>query len=422
MQESNLKSPINQLIHLYVKSFEGLSSDVWWLSIMALINRTGTVVVFFLTLYLTEQLHFSIMQAGFVMSCHGFGSVAGAYLGGILSDKFGYYKVMFWSLFLVGFIFLGLVFIKTYVWFCILIFLAATVGDSFRPAAQVAIGAYSTSENHTRSLSLYRMAINLGFALGAGGAGFIADSFGYSWLFIIDAGTCIMAALFLLWKLKEKKPKLSEEEQKEKDTDRPIYKDYWYLLFIGCLLLSTIAFMQLLTTYPLFCTEELMYSKKEYGGLMAFNGFLIFLIEMPLVYFFVKLKKEMSLIIWGVFLIGLSYLCFNILGFTPWVAIVSVFLISIGEIINFPFSNTLALQRSTPNNQGQYMALYSMMFSVAFIIAPISGTYLIDNYGYAVLWNVMSLLCGISAVGLLILNKKRTTMVEKFELRQTANG
>ena len=116
----------------------------------------------------------------------------------------------------------------------------------------------------------------------------------------------------------------------------------------------------------------------------------------------------------------MSYLCFNVLGFTPWVAILSMVFVSIGEIINFPFSNTLALQRSTVNNRGQYMALFSMMFSVAFIIAPILGMYLIDEFGYTILWNVMGLLCGVSAIGLIILNNKREVMTRKFEIRQTA--
>ena len=406
---------VNYTINLYKESFSGLSSDVWWLSIMALINRTGTVVILFLSIYLTEQLHFTKIQTGIAFSCHGFGSVAGAYIGGILSDKFGYYRVMFWSLFLVGIMFLILMLIKPFIWFCVVMFLTTTVGDSFRPASQVAIGAYSTKENHTRSLSLYRLAINLGFAVGAGGAGFIAGWYGYHWLFIIDGGTCIGAALFLLWALKEKEEILTEEEQKEKVIKRSVYQDYWYLMLIGCLLLGVIAFMQLFHTFPLFCREKLLFSEEQIGALFTFNGLLICIVEMPLVYVLVKLKKEMSLMIWGIVLFGLSYLCFNILGFTPWVAILSMVLISIGEIINFPFSNTLALQRSTPNNRGQYMALFSMMFSVAFIIAPILGMYLIDNFGYIVLWNVMGLLCAISTFGLLILNKKRAAMTEQFE-------
>ena len=415
MQESINNSYLSGFIQLYKESFSGLSADIWWLTIMALINRTGTVVIFFLSIYLTEQLHFTKIQAGIAFSCHGFGSVAGSYLGGILSDKFGYYKVMFWSLLSVGILFVIMMFIKQFEWFCIMMFITTTVGDSFRPASQVAIGAYSTPENHTRSLSLYRMAINLGFAVGAGGAGFIAGWFGYHWLFIIDGGTCILAAFFLLWALKEKEEVLSDKDEAEKIIKRSVYQDHWFLMLIGFLLLGAIAFMQLFHTFPLFCREELLFSEEQIGALFTFNGLLICIIEMPLVFVLVKLKKEVSLIIWGTILFGLSYVCFNVLGFTPWVAILSMVFVSIGEIINFPFSNTLALQRSTVNNRGQYMALFSMMFSVAFIIAPMLGMYLIENFGYTVLWNVMGMLCGVSAFGLLILNKKRDAMTEKFE-------
>ena len=406
---------LKSTLELYKESFSGLSNDVWWLSLMALINRTGTVVIFFLSIYLTEQLHFTKMQTGFALSFFGAGAVLGDYLGGILTDKFGYYKVMFWSLFIVGFMFLGLIFIKEYELFCLFIFLTSAVGNTFRPASQVAIGVYSAKENHTRSLSLYRMAINLGFAVGTGGAGFITGWYGYHWLFVIDGTTCIASSLFLLWALKEKEEILSEEEQIEKKIKRSVYQDYWYLLLIVFLLLPAIAFIQLFHTFPVFCREALMLSEAEIGGLFTFNGILICIIEMPMVFLLVKLNKEMSLIIFGVLLFGLSYISFNIFGFLPWVTILFTVIISIGEIINFPFSNTLALHRSTPNNRGQYMALYSMLFSIASIIAPILGMYLIDNFGYAVHWNVMGLLCGISAAGLVFLHKNRDSMTQKIE-------
>jgi MFS family permease len=51
------------------------------------------MVVAFLTLYLTQPLHFDIRYAGYVMSFYGLGSILGVYIGGYLTDKIGYYKV-----------------------------------------------------------------------------------------------------------------------------------------------------------------------------------------------------------------------------------------------------------------------------------------------------------------------------------------
>ena len=81
------------------------------------------MVIPFMSLYLTSDLGFSLKHVGWTMSVFGLGSVIGAWLGGRLTDKIGYYPVVFWSLFLSGFMFISLQFIQSFIGFCIGIFL-----------------------------------------------------------------------------------------------------------------------------------------------------------------------------------------------------------------------------------------------------------------------------------------------------------
>ena len=157
----------------YIDSFRGLSKEVWWLSLITLINRAGTMVIPFLSLYLTESLDFSLSNVGWIMSAFGLGSVFGSWLGGKLTDKIGYYKVMLFSLFTTGFLFIGLQYLTTFSSFCVGIFLVMLVADTFRPAMFVALSAYSKPENKTRSVTLIRLAINLGFSAGPAIGGLI---------------------------------------------------------------------------------------------------------------------------------------------------------------------------------------------------------------------------------------------------------
>ena len=69
------------------------------------------MVVPFLSLYLTENLGFTLSNVGWIMTAFGLGSVCGAWLGGKLTNRFGFYKVMFCSLFISGLMFIGLQFI-----------------------------------------------------------------------------------------------------------------------------------------------------------------------------------------------------------------------------------------------------------------------------------------------------------------------
>ena len=150
---------LKKITNLYIDSFKGLSNKVWFLALITFINRAGTMVIPFLSLYLTEYLHFSLGDVGWIMSSFGLGSFVGSWLGGKLTDKIGFYKVMVWSLLLTGFLFIGLQYITSFWGFVIGIFLTMTVADTFRPAMFVSLKAYSKPENQTRSLTLIRLSV-----------------------------------------------------------------------------------------------------------------------------------------------------------------------------------------------------------------------------------------------------------------------
>jgi len=89
-----------KLIQIYTNSFKGLSQESWMLALVMLINRSGSMVLPFLGVYMTNHLHFSIENTGIVLSFFGIGSVIGSWLGGFITDKIGEYKVQYFSLLL----------------------------------------------------------------------------------------------------------------------------------------------------------------------------------------------------------------------------------------------------------------------------------------------------------------------------------
>lgn len=283
---------MKKLVTLYKDSFAGLSRDIWLLTLVTLINRSGTMVVPFIAIYLMEELDFSYIQTGIVMSFFGLGSVVGSYIGGLLTDTFGHYRTMFWSLLFGGCALLNLLFIDSFEMWCFGVFMVTAVGDCFRPASMAAVGFYSKEGNRTRSLGLIRLAINLGFGIGPAFGGILAASFGYDWLFIIDGVTCILAAFMFLIVLKDKhRPEKVEKtsfaiQNAAIKISKPLspYKDNWFIAFVFFCLLNSIVFIQFMGTLPVYYKQGLNFSDVEVGMLLAMNGFLIALIEMPLIF------------------------------------------------------------------------------------------------------------------------------------------
>lgn len=395
---------MKKIFNKYLKTFDGLSKEVWWLSLITLINRAGTMVIPFLSLYLTESLNLSLKQVGWIMTFFGLGSVVGSWLGGKLTDKVGYYKVMLTSLSLTGVLFILLQFVTTFVGFCTAIFFLMLVADTFRPAMFVALSAYSKPENKTRSVTLIRLAINLGFSAGPAVGGLIITKLGYQGLFWVDGITCLSASLLLLLILHPKKARVLDELKVENPVS--VYSDKPYWIFLVAMMFFGFVFLQYFSTIPLYYKKAHHLSEFNIGLLMGMNGFLIFLLEMPLVKWLEDSKyTKVGLMIFGVILLALSILVLNV---SPWIGIVvlGMLLMTIGEMITFPFSNAFAMERAKKGNQGEYMAMYTIAFSVGHIFGHNTGMQLIDAIGFDNTWYIIFGLAVIS--GLFMFWLKRT--------------
>jgi predicted MFS family arabinose efflux permease len=389
---------------LYKNAFKGLSKNTWYLSIVMLVNRSGTMVIPFMTMYCTQKLHFTLPQAGTVMALFGAGAIAGAFIGGRITDRFGFYSQQLASLLLGGIMFLITGFLETYVSLCIGTFILSVCNESFRPANSAAIAWYSAPDNRTRSYSLNRLAINLGWAVGGAIGGLLA-SINYHLLFWVDGITNIVAAV-LLFKLL---PYANSKSGVVKD--RPIvkqraYTDKVYIVFIIITFFFASCFFQLFTVQPVFLKTEWHYNEVFIGVLMALNGVIIVFVEMILVYSLEGKKLNTFFIRTGFFIAGISFACLNILPPSQFTAVLSITLITIGEMLSMPFMNSFWIQRSSLHNRGEYAGLYAIAWSVAQIVAPLSGSYIAASYSFTVLWWILAAACVATSISILLLEQK----------------
>lgn len=389
-----LKTAFNR----YINSFRGFRREIWILTLITFINRAGTMVLPFLSKYLKEDLEFSYGEVGWIMVCFGLGSMLGSYLGGKLSDSIGFYKVMVFSLFVSGLLFFALQFITSFAGLCIAMFVIMTVADMFRPAMFVSLGAYAKPENRTRALTLVRLAVNLGFAAGPALGGLIIMNIGYHGLFWVDGASCIIS-ISIFWLLVKEKKKTADEHTFVDDLPvKSVYKDRPFWVFLIVSFITAMIFFQLFTTLPLYHQEQYGLTEFQTGLLMTLNGFLIFLLEMPIVNYFDRKKvNKVKIVLFGSLCMALS---FYVLLYNVWagVLLINILFLTFGEMFAFPFSNSFALSRAPRGQEGRYMAFYTMSFSLAHIMSSKTGMEVIAHFGYQVNWMVMGTL-GLIAVG-----------------------
>ncbi len=402
---------IAKTFHLYKTSFKGLSKESWLLSFIMLINRSGTMVVPFMTLYLTsKEMHRTLSEAGFVMMLFGLGSIVGAYFGGKFTDKVGFHKVQLVTLLGGGMMFIVLGQVKSYPLICACTFLLSMVNEAFRPANSSSIAHYSNSENRTRSYSLNRLAINLGWAVGASIGGLVA-AYNYELLFWVDGVTNIAAAGLLVYFLKPE-VEIKNNELKIKDVIVPetmsAYKDKTYLWFLVLMTMFSCCFVQLFTTIPKYFRDDMMLNERYIGLIMAINGIIIVAFEMVLVYALEKKNKNTQWIIIGLVLCALSFLTLLIPGNAKFISLVMILFITVGEIMAMPFMNVFWLQRANDKNRGQYAALYTISWGVGNTLGPFLISMLVDASSFKVSFVVLAFILIVSSLGFYKLGLKKS--------------
>jgi MFS family permease len=270
----------------YLTNFKGFSKEIWVLTFITFLNRAGTMVIPFLSKYMKENLSFSYNQIGWVIFFFGVGSIIGSWLSGKLSDKIGFYKVMVFSLFMSGIVFIVLQYLTSFESLCVGILVLTSIADMYRPAMLLALDTYESKETRTRALSLTRIAINTGFLIGPVLGGIIIMNIGYSGLFWVDGITCMLAILIFRILVKEKKlPFKLKKIKSDTNSNKIIFNDKPFLLHIVITMITGMLFFQMFTTLPIYYKEQYEFTEFQTGLLLGLSGLIIIIFELPIVRF-----------------------------------------------------------------------------------------------------------------------------------------
>jgi predicted MFS family arabinose efflux permease len=364
---------------------------VWLQAAAMMINRSGTMVLPFLGLYLTHERGFTAIAAGRVLSLYGVGAVAGSFLGGWLSDRLGPVRTQQLSLLGAGIGFIVLGSLRTPVGIGIAVLALSVAADAFRPATFAAVAQRSDVAVRTRSLALIRLAANAGMSIGPAVGGLLAVHH-YGLLFWADALTCWAAAVMLAISFGRSGPAAAPVPAAEREVRRSPWRDGPFLLFLALIALMATVFFQILGTMPLYWREHLRLAEDGIGLLLALNTVIIVLVEMVFVRS-LENRDPLRLVAFGTVLMCGGFALMP-LGSGVWYVAATIVVWTVGEMLVMPQSNAFASLRAGAGGTGRYMGAYMLAFATAFVAAPLAGTTVYQRWGGDVLW----LACGAAGV------------------------
>ena len=371
------------IINFYRRAYSGLPGPAWTLFAVQLVNASGMMVLFFLSLYLTRRLGYTLSQAGRAISIFGMGSLAGSFLGGWLSDRIGSTNVQKLSLFFSGVFFIWLGQLREPWSVNGMLFILALSSGMLFPANSTSMARLCPPDITTKGFALNRLAGNIGATIGPAVGGFLALH-DYGLLFWADGLTCLAAVVVfsLLWKKPEQTLRASTAEQTP--SRRSPWRDPPFLMLLPMIVLWGSIFFQLIATFPLYMREVYGLAENRIGQLIMINTLLIIALEMILMQAirknpatrYIALSFVLTGAGFGLMPLGRGFL-FAALTVTVW---------TFGEMLSMPLLGALIARRAGPGSQGRYMGMISFAYSLSMILGPAVGTTIYGRLGPAALW------------------------------------
>lgn len=365
-----------------ISDLRALPRSFWVLFAGTFINRFGTFVWPFLTIYLTRQGH-TLAEAAWAVSGFGFGAIFGSAAGGWLSDHIGRRNTIVLGTFTTA---AGVMLLYTAGSLPAIVACTALVGftsGTYHPAASALIVDVVPNELRVRAYSAFRLAANAGFACGASVGGLLANH-SLFWLFAGDALTTacygIIAIFWLPHGLRgqtKNAPWSAAFVSLKRDRG---FQALWVAGFC-----SSMVFSQFGTTYSLHIVRlGLTFDglgfhlapETVYGLLIAFNGVLIVFTELPLTSLTLRFDARWVMAL-GYALIGLGF------GLNAWcrnipTLLVAMTIFTVGEMISSPTASASVARLAPEGLRGRYMGMLSLAWNSAAIFGPQFGFRLFD--------------------------------------------
>ncbi|HJQ52955.1 MAG TPA: MFS transporter [Gemmatimonadaceae bacterium] len=378
------------------RGLDGLPREVWLLFATNLINRAGMMVLPFLIVYLTRELHFTPGQAGLAFALYGGAAIFAGPIGGRLSDSIGALPVMRASLMLSGSVVMffpfahsvGAVYAVTALW--------AACAELFRPASLAALTHVVQPSQRKAAYALNRLAINLGMSIGPALGGFLA-AVSFRSMFVVDALTTLTAGVVLI-AARWRPTATAERDTAETEVTSALARlrgNSRLAVFLAATFLVSVVFYQHESALPLYMVQYLSLSPAFYGSLFTINTLMIVALEVPINRATAEWPHAWALVA-GCMLFALGFGGLGIVSSASGLLFTTI-VWTFGEMMLFPAMAAHLGDIAPEAQRGAYMGAYSMSLSLALTVGPWLGTQLLSRFGPAVVWYFMFVLGALAA-------------------------
>ena len=384
------------------KIYHEFPRQFWVVVITSFIDGIGNTMVFpFFALYITQKFHVGMTQAGMLLGMFSLAGLVGGGLGGALTDKFGRRKLI-----LFGLVFSAISTILLGVTNSLLLMypisaMIGLIGSIAGPAHGAMIADILPESKRSEGFGILRVVGNMTWIVGPTIAGFVASK-SFLALFLTDAVISCIVALIVYRFIKETKPPTAEDHQEQTITQTMagygvVFRDFPFVAFIVSSILMGIVYLQMYGSLSVYLRDNYGIDPQGYGVLMSTSAITVILFQFWTTRQ-IKTRPPFQMMALGAIFYAIGFTLFGIVE-TFFLFALNIVIITIGEMIVMPTSQTLAAGFAPERMRGRYMAVFGLSWAIPSTVGPGAAGYILDNYNPNLLWYLGGILTLVSVAG-----------------------
>lgn len=418
------------MINKLKKIYNEFPRRYWMVVTVSFIDSIGATLLFpFFSLYLTSKFGVGMTQAGVILGIFAISGLFGGMVGGALTDKFGRRKLILFGLIFSALSTLTLGSVNQFSFLYPLAIIIGLLSDVAGPAHAAMIADILPEEQRQEGFGMLRVVRNLAWIIGPSIGGFIANRSFFA-LFVIDAViSCFVAYLFFRL-IPETKPENAQEETKQSILQsfigyKLVIKDRNYMAFLFAGILMGLVYQQMYNSLSVYLRDEHRISPQGYGFLLTTSAITVIIFQFWVTRK-IKSRPPFLLMALGTIFYAIGFTMFGVV-YAYWLFALAIVIITIGEMIIMPTSQTLAANFAPVELRGRYMAIFGLIWMLPATVGPSAAGLILDNLNPNWLWYLGGLLCLISTASYLTLHasvgkQKRFQVIHESKLKPLEEG
>jgi MFS family permease len=368
----------------------------------------GTLLFPFFALYITQRFNVGMTQAGILLGMMSLFGLFGSTIGGALTDKFGRKRIILFGLIFSATSALALGFVDKYLILYPLVAVIGILGNVSGPAHNAMVADMLPEEQRNEGYGIIRVVANLSWIIGPTIGGFVAAR-SYLALFILDAVFSLTTAFIVIKLIPETKPepkhgKAEESVLRTMAGYTTVFKDGVFIGFIIVSMLMLLVYQQMYNTLSVYLRDVHQIPTTQYGYMLSASAVLVVLTQ----FWVTSQTKKYAPMLMMAFGCAFYVVGFGMIGFINafWMFVVSILIITIGEMIVVPVSQALVAKFAPEEMRGRYMAVSSVSWSIPSTVGPAAAGLILDHYNPNWVWYAGGIICTVAVFGYYLLHLK----------------